>query len=195
MGQSSSKKSGGDGRPKHVMMGFDNCKLSVLGSTGVGKTSIVQRFVNGTWVDKVEESVEDVYRKETTYDSYTWNLEILDTVDKDENFETRQKFVQASKGYICVFSIDDRNSFESLKVLHNYDVFPESDVSKSILIVGNKSDLDKERAVSTSEGQELAKSYSAQYIEVSAKNNVNIEKIFHFLALEISRRNYRPPVK
>ncbi len=45
-------------------------------------------------------------------------------------------------------------------------------------LVGNKCDLEQRRAVSTEQGRELARLYSIQFIETSAKNTINIEELF-----------------
>jgi len=56
------------------------------------------------------------------------------------------------------------------------------------IIIGNKADVsDSERQVSRSEGEALAKKYGIQFLESSAKNNININEIFETLGHEIKK--------
>jgi len=56
-----------------------------------------------------------------------------------------------------------------------------------LVICGNKCDLESERQVSKAEGQELAKSFGAPFMETSAKARVNVEESFFQLVREIRK--------
>ena len=51
-----------------------------------------------------------------------------------------------------------------------------ADVHVNKILIGNKSDIDNEREVSTEEGAQLAAEYGIQFFETSAKNDINVEK-------------------
>lgn len=55
------------------------------------------------------------------------------------------------------------------------------------ILIGNKCDWEEKRAVSTEQGQQLADELGVPFLEVSAKNNINIEKAFYDLASEIKK--------
>lgn len=55
------------------------------------------------------------------------------------------------------------------------------------ILIGNKCDWEEKRAVSTEQGQQLADELGIPFLEVSAKNNINIEKAFYNLASEIKK--------
>lgn len=55
------------------------------------------------------------------------------------------------------------------------------------ILIGNKCDWEEKRAVSTEQGQQLADELGIPFLEVSAKNNINIEKAFYNLAAEIKK--------
>jgi GTPase SAR1 family protein len=59
-----------------------------------------------------------------------------------------------------------------------------------LIIVGNKSDLENERAVSFEEGDRLAKQFQAQYMETSAKTDYNINKVFEILGRKLLNIKY-----
>lgn len=55
------------------------------------------------------------------------------------------------------------------------------------ILIGNKCDWEEKRAVSTEQGQQLANELGIPFLEVSAKNNINIEKAFYDLASDIKK--------
>lgn len=55
------------------------------------------------------------------------------------------------------------------------------------ILIGNKCDWEEKRAVSTEQGQQLADELGIPFLEVSAKNNINIEKAFYSLASDIKK--------
>jgi GTPase SAR1 family protein len=56
------------------------------------------------------------------------------------------------------------------------------------MLIGNKCDWEEKRVVSTEQGQQLADELGIPFIEVSAKNNINIDKAFYSLAADIKKR-------
>lgn len=56
------------------------------------------------------------------------------------------------------------------------------------ILIGNKCDWEEKRAVSTERGQQLADELGIRFLEVSAKNNINVEKAFYSLAADIKKR-------
>jgi len=56
------------------------------------------------------------------------------------------------------------------------------------ILIGNKCDWEEKRAVSTEQGQALANELGIPFLEVSAKNNINIDKAFYSLAKDIKKR-------
>jgi GTPase SAR1 family protein len=105
---------------------------------------------------------------------------------------TEFRFLFSSPGdiFILVYSIDNRESFEEVKHLHEQILQTKGQSTTGggrlkrknlvpIVIVGNKCDKEHSRAVETSEMKELSDSYpSCACIEASAKKNINIEEIF-----------------
>lgn len=55
------------------------------------------------------------------------------------------------------------------------------------MLIGNKCDWEEKRAVSTEQGQQLANELGIPFLEVSAKNNINVDKAFYTLASEIKK--------
>ena len=55
------------------------------------------------------------------------------------------------------------------------------------MLIGNKCDWEEKRAVSTEQGQQLADELGIPFLEVSAKNNINVDKAFYTLAADIKK--------
>lgn len=118
----------------------------------------------------------------------------------------REQYMRNGEGFLLVFSLLDRSSFEEIKRTFHPQILRVKDRSEfPMILVGNKSDLEPERTVSTSEGQELAAELKIQYIETSAKQKTNVDQAFHDLVRAIrkfyvqleeqQRRNSKPAKK
>jgi GTPase KRas len=120
-------------------------------------------------------------------------LDILDTTGQEEFMLLRDQWIGDSEGFLIIYSITSRNSFDQIKQFrdHIYRVREDSSKTKKIpiLIVGNKNDLEDSRAVPTHEGAELAKQLNCEFIECSAKTRENIDEAFTIVVRMI--RAYR----
>ena len=106
-----------------------------------------------------------------------------------------------SEGYLCVYSITDRMSFEAIASfresiirqndLLNKDHFGVAALKVPIIIVGNKLDLDSKRVVTQQEGKELAASFGCLWMETSAMQGIRVEDAFHELLREARRNETR----
>lgn len=88
------------------------------------------------------------------------------------------------QGFILVYSIASRSTFERLEKFHHF---------KIIMLVGNKCDKTYEREVSKEEGAALARQFGCKFIETSAMTAQNVEGLF--INLVRSLRQTQPPVK
>ena len=80
---------------------------------------------------------------------------------------------------ILMYDIADRTTFDAIEdFVSEIEKYTSANIRK--ILVGNKSD--EERKVSFEEGEEMASKYDMAFIEVSAKNNINVEKTFEILA-------------
>jgi Ras-related protein Rab-2A len=114
-------------------------------------------------------------------------LMIWDTAGQERFYAIAKAYFRGAGGFILVFDITDRKSFESLPRWLR-DARAEADPNCSILLVGNKTDLDPQRLVSREEGEAFAKSHDLQYIETSAAVNIGITNAFVRTATAILRR-------
>jgi small GTP-binding protein len=107
-------------------------------------------------------------------------LEILDTAGQETFTALRELYMQNGQGFALVYSITNRPTFDFIDKLRDQILdFQPPDVP--MVLVGNKLDLDDKRKVSLDTAQKKAKLWNIPFVEVSAKNDINIAEIFHLL--------------
>ena len=109
-------------------------------------------------------------------------LQIWDTAGQERYRAITQSFYKGAQGIILVFDLSDNETFLTIKNwLENIKAYADDGVIK--ILLGNK--CDKERAIKESDIKALVKESNMQYFETSAKENINIDEAFTYLAKEI----------
>lgn len=166
-------------------------KLSLIGDGGVGKTSMAQRYVHGIFKADYKATIGTfISKRECNFDELGTSVKFMiwDLAGQRQFQRLWPDYLTDSRAGIIMFDITDRQSFENVKKW--YDIIIKVAFPKIILIlVGNKSDLENARVVSTEEGMDLAKELGIYYMETSAKTNENIEDVFEWIALQIINTN------
>mmetsp|Transcript_31257 Transcript_31257/g.48787 ORF Transcript_31257/g.48787 Transcript_31257/m.48787 type:complete len:190 (-) Transcript_31257:144-713(-) len=153
-------------------------QVCVLGEGGVGKTALTIRLCSDRFVTEYDPTIEDSYRKQLLIDGKAVLVEILDTAGQEEFKAQRDEWIRDSDGFVVVYSITSRSSFDNIKEIIDTIRRVKEGENLSIALAGNKADLDDKRAVSLEDGRELASRYGAQFRETSAKTRMNIQDIF-----------------
>ncbi|XP_063236088.1 GTP-binding protein Rhes [Bacillus rossius redtenbacheri] len=179
-----------------------NCyRLVLLGSSRVGKTSIVSRFLSNKFEDSYTPTIEDFHRKLYRIRGEVHQLDILDTSGNHPFPAMRRLSFLTGDLFVLVFSLDSRESFEEVQALR--DQILETKLSACaaagssgvgrrkppaprvpMVLVGNKSDKQMKTVT-----PEEAASYAASqddccvFVETSAKRNLRIDELFHELFL------------
>jgi len=168
------------------------CKLILIGDVGVGKTSLIQRFIStdnytraGQTVDIPECSKTVVkFPKQRAVD-----LEIYDTLGQEKFASFTNSYYRQSNAIMFVFDITNRQSFQNTgtwlrRAFKNgclfYDDMYDIYFGSYCILVGNKSDLSLfERKVSRWEANLLASKFDMRYYETSAIEQTNVREAFH----------------
>jgi GTPase SAR1 family protein len=96
-------------------------------------------------------------------------------------------YYRKTLGFLVTYDVTDRYSFDCVKNwLNNIEKYGNENAIR--LLVGNKSDLIKERKVSFEEGQAIAAQHNIGFIETSSKENHNVEEAFSLINKEILTR-------
>ncbi|PFH47441.1 hypothetical protein AMATHDRAFT_67744 [Amanita thiersii Skay4041] len=163
-------------------------KIAVLGSRSVGKSSLVNAFIENHFVDAYYPTIESTFAKSVTYKGVEYDCHIIDTAGQDEYSPLNSQYAIGIHGYILVYSITSRNSFNMIQIVYdkvtNFSGLPEI----PCVIVGSKCDLVQNRQVEPIEGSRLAETNKAAFLETSAKENINVAKVFEMVLAEIEKR-------
>ncbi|VDD95653.1 unnamed protein product [Enterobius vermicularis] len=164
-------------------------KIALLGYPCVGKSSITLRYVYGSFPDGYETTIEDVHTKTHYLNGREFALEITDTAGQQE-YSLFPRSASVVDGYILVYAIDDRKSFEIIRTIYDKLMENYGDKNTPLVLVGNKLDLQhSDRRVSTEEGKMLAATWGAAFHETSAKDNTAVQPIFDSILREIEIAN------
>jgi len=165
------------------MKSFEKIVFNILflGNIGVGKTSIIKRYVNNDYYNINCSTIGvDFFIKQIEKNNKIYKMHIWDAAGNEKFTPLLYSYYKESALAVLVYDITDMESFIDIeKWINKY--YRINDINKSILIVGNKNDLIKKRNIDINLGKELAAKYNTKYIEVSSKYNNNIEKLFNII--------------
>ncbi|XP_017689889.1 PREDICTED: GTP-binding protein Di-Ras1 [Lepidothrix coronata] len=164
-------------------------RVVVFGAGGVGKSSLVLRFVKGTFRDTYIPTIEDTYRQVISCDKSVCTLQITDTTGSHQFPAMQRLSISKGHAFILVFSVTSKQSLEELKPIYQQIVQIKGSVeSIPIMLVGNKCD-ETQREVESREGEAMAKEWKCAFMETSAKMNYNVKELFQELLNLEKRRN------
>jgi small GTP-binding protein len=130
---------------------------------------------------------KDFYRKEIELDGDRAILEILDTAGTEQFASMRDLYIKNGQGFIIVYSLSSRQSFQDVKVLREQIIRVKGNENVPIVLAANKCDVQGvEREVSSEEGCKLAAEWSVPYIETSAKNSLIVNSLFIEIVKEMN---------
>ncbi|XP_043912224.1 GTP-binding protein Rhes-like [Protopterus annectens] len=162
-------------------------RLVVLGSSGVGKSSLVRRLLRGNYEEGYQPTVEDFHRKVYLINGNLYQLDILDMSGSNTFPAKRQLSILTGDVFLLVFSLDSVSSFLEVCSLRKQILEVKSKLGKAdesnlvpMVICGNKLDLGYNRAVSQEEVNRIL-GHGSNFFEVSAKEGMSTEEMFHTL--------------
>ncbi|KAJ6581914.1 small GTPase superfamily [Mycena capillaripes] len=167
-------------------------KIVILGSRSVGKSSLVKQFVDGNFSESYYPTLETAATKTITYNGIEYPCEIIDTAGQDEFSQLKSQHAIGIHGYVLVYSIASRASFNMIQILYDKIVNYSGLSEIAAIIVGSKADLHMSRQVDAKDGQQLAERNNAAWIEASALRNENVGKVFELCLAEIEKDNAPP---
>jgi len=162
-------------------------KIIVVGSAGVGKTSLVLRYVTGRYPMTHPVTLSfPIDSKTVDTDDVQATLQIWDTGPYQEREAVPGGYYVATRGVVLVYDMTRRDTFESVlpwkRTVDAHLAVGQSEHGYPCVLVANKSDLTDQRQVTTEDGLKLAEVLGAEYVEASAKLNTNVSHIFQAIA-------------
>ena len=147
-----------------------NVKIILLGESGVGKTSIINRYLNNEFASESLSTLGSyTSKKEIIKNKTKYLLDIWDTSGQEQYHSITNLFINGSDIVILVYSIDSKSSFTGLDFWYNSVMEKLGNDNFILAIVGSKSDLALEEQVSEEEGKKFAEEKKAKFKLVSVK--------------------------
>ena len=159
--------------------------ICLLGDSSVGKTSLLTRYSEGKIIEKYNSTIGVDFKVVTLkLNDVISKVHIWDTAGQERFKSIAINYFRNSHGFIFVYDISNRESFENL---NNWIELAFSNNQNSIInfLIGNKSDLNDERKVSEDEGKQFAIQKKFVFMETSAKDNINVDKVFEFFTYKL----------
>lgn len=167
-------------------MAYAKFKVCVFGDGGVGKTTLINRYLTGTFKGDYKITIgADFYIKKLEIDDKDVTLQIWDFAGEDKFRFLLPTYASGSSGGILMYDITRHSSIENVESW--LDVFKRSFNSRFIeiplIMVGGKNDLEDKRVISKEEGIEIAKKFNfVNFIECSSKSGENVQEVFHLIS-------------
>ncbi|GAB5587620.1 Ras-related protein Rab-18-B [Umbelopsis nana] len=163
-------------------------KLLLIGNSSVGKSSLLLRFTDDTFLPQDEVSATigvDFKVSMMEVDGQKYKLTIWDTAGQERFRTLTSSYYRGAQGVILVYDVSNRDTFDALQNWHTelktYSSSP--DVVK--MIVGNKVDKESSRVVTYKEGAAMAQKLQTLFVECSAKTKVGVQEAFEELVQKI----------
>ena len=163
-------------------------EVAIMGMNSVGKSSLTIKFALDTFQAEYNPTITDRYSKDLEINSVQYACTFIDTAGQDD-YSIFPSSCSSVHGFILVYSINSRKSFDLLPVIRQKIVEHKGDEDIPLVVVGNKRDLEGvQRAVQPEEGRGLSDEWNASFFETSAKENVNVFSVFESAINEIERK-------
>ncbi|GAB2225874.1 hypothetical protein Droror1_Dr00021644 [Drosera rotundifolia] len=162
-------------------------KLLLIGDSAVGKSCLLLRFADDSYVDSYISTIGVDFKIRTIeLDGKTIKLQIWDTAGQERFRTITSSYYRGAHGIIIVYDVTEMDSFNNVKQwLNEIDRYANESVCK--LLVGNKSDLVDDKVVDTQTAKAFADELGIPFLETSAKDATNVEQAFLTMAGEIKK--------
>jgi small GTP-binding protein len=174
------------------------CKVVLLGESGVGKTSIILRYVSGTYNDGVTSTNGASYTSKNLQIPNTGKnilLDIWDTAGQEKYRSLTKYFYKDAAVAILVYDIRKKDSFLNLKDFWYPQIKENCAKNMVIGLAGNKCDMFEEENVSENEARQFADEIGAVFELTSAKNNTGINELFEDVGNKYLDPNFQQKIK
>eukprot|EP01084_Bolivina_argentea_P090893 163700_1 len=170
-------------------------KIVVLGESAVGKTALLNQFVNGEFIEHHKSTIgADLFTKEIEHNDISITLQIWDTAGQERFQSLGNSFYRGADGCILVYDITKKNTLK--KISHWKSQFESINGQSNefpFLLLGNKYDLSStKRQIDEQTAKQYADSNGMLWYETSAVNGHNIETAIREISDRASEMDSAP---
>ena len=173
----------------------DKFNVMVIGDDDTGKTSILERYGNGTLKQKKKSTKNiEYYTKEFHYEGKLFLFKLWDTVSHEKFMKISRAFYQKADCIVIVSSINNRESFYNISkwvknIADNIDIN-----TLPLVLISNKVDLEDERQVGLDEIRQKAEELNIEYYETSAMTGYGLNECFNEVFKKVIKGIYKDSI-
>ena len=174
----------GDEEENYEMM----FKVVLVGDSFVGKTNIMSKYLKNEFHEDSKATVGVEFgSKQFKIEGHTIKAQIWDTAGQERYKAITSAYYKGAKGAFVVYDITRKGSFESIEKWVN-DLTSTADKKLTIVVIGNKCDLEDQRQITKEQGEEKANKLEVAFLETSAFSGENLDKAFELMMNEIYKK-------
>ena len=163
-------------------------KVVLVGDQFVGKTNIMSKYLKNEFHEDSKATVGVEFgSKQFNIEGHSIKAQIWDTAGQERYKAITSAYYKGAKGAFVVYDITNNTSFESIEKWIN-DLKGAADKDLTIIVVGNKCDLEEKRQVTKEKGEEKANKLEVAFMETSAFSGENLDKAFELMIKEVYRK-------
>ena len=163
-------------------------KVVLVGDSFVGKTNIMSKYLKNEFHEDSKATVGVEFgSKQFNIEGHSIKAQIWDTAGQERYKAITSAYYKGAKGAFIVYDITRKNSFDSIDKWIS-DVTAVADKKISIVLIGNKSDLEDQRQVTKEQGEDKANKLEVAFLETSAFSGENLEKAFELMMKEVYKK-------
>ena len=159
-------------------------KCVLLGESGTGKSSLIERFINNTFKKDTLSTLIGSFSSKLVYyekENISIRFDIWDTAGQEKYRSINKIFYQDAQVTFLVYDITQKETYDAIKGYWYQEVKDNSPEDAIIFVLGNKSDLYEREAINEEDARKYAEDINALYKLVSAQNGEGIEDIFKMI--------------
>ena len=163
-------------------------KVVLVGDSFVGKTNIMSKYLKNEFHEDSKATVGVEFgSRQFNIEGHVVKAQIWDTAGQERYKAITSAYYKGAKGAFIVYDITRKDSFENVSKWAD-QLKSTADKNLTIIIIGNKTDLEDQRQVTSEEGQNKANSLESAFIETSAASGSNLDKAFEMMINEVYKK-------
>ena len=161
-----------------IIIGY-RIKFVIIGDKKVGKTTLVNLYTKNKVIRDYKETTSiEIYKAKSKINKKDFIIKIIDTPNNKQFLNIIKDEYKNTNYILIIFDLTNRETFLSLNEWINHCRSVQNQ-NMDLILIGNKSDLNQDRVVSTEEAKKFASDNNIKYFEISAHNIKDINNLFN----------------